>query len=413
MKVLKSQYSGLVILIGLFLSMHLAVIANPDALVFDEKYYVVDARHIINGDGSDRVEHPPLARLAISSGILIFGDNPFGWRIMPVIFGAASLVLVYFICRRLNLSDRAAFFVTFLLALENLSFVQSGVAMLDVFSVTFMLASFYLYLRGKWPGSGVFIGLAGLAKLSGFLALPVIALHWLITNRSRIPWFALLLAAAPLTYVALLPVMDWMIWGKFINPITETRTMLDVLGASTFANLPSDMLSRPWEWLTQVEIITYWPEPHYLAVLSPTLLILWLPSAIFTGFMAIRKKPWAVFATVWFAVTFVLWIPVSLVTDHISYIYYLYPAVGSICLFSGCALISAEGYLLEKTKRLWAIAGGLLIPVVAVLHLGFFIYLSPLPYWGKLVFGFILYVIVRVYLKAPTQRTPDQVVFSI
>ena len=408
MKLFKYRYSGLVILVGLFLAMHLVVIASPHDLVFDEKYYVVDARHIIAGEGTDRVEHPPLARLAISSGILIFGDNPVGWRIMPVMFGAASLVLLYIICRHLSLNHRTAFFVTFLLALENLSFIQSGVAMLDVFSVTFMLASFYLYLRGKWLGSGIFIGLAGLAKLTGFLALPIIALHWLITNRTRIPWFALSLAAAPITYAALLPLMDWMIWGKFINPITETVTMLEVLGASTFSNLPSEMLSRPWEWLTQVEIITYWPEPHYLAMLSPTLLILWLPSAIFTGFMLVRKKPWAVFATAWFAGTYLLWIPATLVTDRISYIFYLYPAIGTICLFTGCALIAAEGYLVKSTRRLWSGVGRVLIPALAVIHLGFFIYLSPLPYWGKLLFGFTIYVVARFYLKTPTQRNSEQ-----
>ncbi|MDV2989083.1 MAG: glycosyltransferase family 39 protein [Dehalogenimonas sp.] len=402
MKSIYYFYGGLMVLVGLFLAAHFAVVASPTTPFFDEKYYIVDARHIIAGDGTDRIEHPPLGKLIISSGILIFGDNPFGWRIMPVLFGAASIVLLYLICRRLNLGGRAAFFVTFLFALENLSFVQSGIAMLDVFSVTFMLASFYLYLRGNWLSSGVFIGLAGLAglaKLTGFLALPIIALHWLLTNRRKVRRFALSLAAAPAAYLAVLPLLDWVIWGKFINPVTETKTMLDVLSASTFANLPSEMLSRPWEWLTQIELITYWPEPHYLAMLSPTLLLLWLPAAIYTVAKLRDKAPWALFAAVWFAGTYLLWIPATLITDRISYIFYLYPAVPAIALFTGCALLALESRLL-RDRLVWRVkVGRWLITVVALIHLGLFIYLSPLPYWGKLVFGLAFYVLLRYYLN--------------
>lgn len=401
LKLSKHKYFPLIILVGLFLAMHLVVIPTPDELVFDEKHYVTDARIIQSGDGSIRPEHPPLARLIITGSMVVFGDNPFGWRIMPVLFGAAGLVLVYLICRRLNLSERAAFLVAFLLALENLSFVQSGIAMLDVFSVTFMLAAFYLYLRGNWLSSGVFIGLAGLAKLTGFLALPVIVLHWLITNRRRIPRFALSLALAPLSYLTLLPALDWIIWGKFINPVTETQTMLEVLSASTFASLPSEMLSRPWEWLTQLEIITYWLEPHYLAMLSPSLLVLWLPAAVYMAFSIKQRKPWAMFAAAWFAGTYLLWIPATLLTDRISYIFYLYPAVSALCLFIGCALLAAEDYLLKSRERIKQKAGEWLIMAVAVIHLGLFVYLSPLPYWGKLVFGLLFYIVARYYLKRP------------
>lgn len=404
MKLAIHHHASLIILVGLFIAVHLVSIPTPDELVFDEKHYIVDARIILNGDGSIRPEHPPLARLIIAGSMAAFGDNPFGWRIMPVLFGAVSIALLYLICRRLNLSERVAFFVAFLFALENLGFVQSGIAMLDVFSVTFMLASFYLYLRGNWLSSGLFIGLAGLAKLTGFLALPVIALHWLVTNRQQLPRFTLALALAPICYLAILPALDWLIWGKFINPLAETKTMLDVLSASTFASLPSEMLSRPWEWMTQIELITYWPEPHYLAMLSPSLLLLWFPAAVYMAVKLKDRQSWAPFAAAWFTGTYLLWIPASLLTDRISYIFYLYPAVPAIALFTGCALIAAEGYLLSQSNTWKRKAGELLITVVAVTHLGLFIYLSPLPYWGKLVFGLLLYVVVRYYLKPSDQH---------
>ena len=42
-----------------------------------------------------------------------------------------------------------SFLATFLLSLENLSFVQASIAMLDVYSLAFMLLPFWLYLKGR------------------------------------------------------------------------------------------------------------------------------------------------------------------------------------------------------------------------------------------------------------------------
>jgi len=42
--------------------------------MFDEQHYVPDARSILAGNGTQRLEHPPLAKLFIAAGIAIFGD---------------------------------------------------------------------------------------------------------------------------------------------------------------------------------------------------------------------------------------------------------------------------------------------------------------------------------------------------
>jgi len=55
-------------------------------------------------------------------------------------------------------------FATFLFAFENLSFSQSGIAMLDVFYVTLMLAGFLFYLRGNYIQCGILMGLSMLCK---------------------------------------------------------------------------------------------------------------------------------------------------------------------------------------------------------------------------------------------------------
>jgi predicted membrane-bound dolichyl-phosphate-mannose-protein mannosyltransferase len=61
---------------------------------------------------------------------------------------------------------RAGVFATFLFAFENMSFAQSGIAMLDVFYVTLMLAGFLFYLRGNYLRCGILMGLSMLCKIS-------------------------------------------------------------------------------------------------------------------------------------------------------------------------------------------------------------------------------------------------------
>ncbi|MEE9583236.1 MAG: phospholipid carrier-dependent glycosyltransferase, partial [Dehalococcoidales bacterium] len=175
------EYAGLLMLVLVTLVLHFSVIMAPDEPLFDEQYYIPDARLIIDGEGTEHPEHPPLGKLFIVAGIELFGDNPLGWRFFSVLLGTTSIIFFYLICRRLTLSKRVSFLATFLIAFETLSFVHAGIALLDVYSLVFALAAFWLYLRGNYAMSGVAIGLSALAKLNGALVLPVIVLHWFLT----------------------------------------------------------------------------------------------------------------------------------------------------------------------------------------------------------------------------------------
>ncbi|MCK5577361.1 MAG: hypothetical protein KAI14_03500, partial [Dehalococcoidales bacterium] len=74
------EYAVLFLLVLVLLVTHFSVIMQPDEPLFDEIHYIKDARLIIDGEGTERGEHPPLAKLFIIAGIKLFGDNPFGWR---------------------------------------------------------------------------------------------------------------------------------------------------------------------------------------------------------------------------------------------------------------------------------------------------------------------------------------------
>ena len=148
----KWEYKWLCLLVVVVLVLHFAIIKIPDKPVFDEAHYVTDARGIIAGQETVRGEHPSLGKLFVIAGMLIFGDNALGWRFFSVILSAISLVLFYLICRNLSMSRRTSFLATFLLAFENLTFLYSGMAMLDVSSLTFTLGGFLVIFKGKLSG---------------------------------------------------------------------------------------------------------------------------------------------------------------------------------------------------------------------------------------------------------------------
>ncbi len=393
------QYIGLCLIVLVTLVMHFSTIMQPDELVFDERYYVTDARSILDGEGTERIEHPPLGKLFIVSGVFLFGDNPFGWRFFSVLFGTICIVFFYLICCQLGMSQKSSFLATFLLSLENLSFVQASVAMLDVYSLAFMLGSFWLYLKGRYLASGVSVGLSALAKLTGALALPVILLHWLFTNRARPRRFLTSMLAAPASFLLLMPLFDFAIWHKFLNPIEQIETMLRVLGLKTFTQYPFQIASHPWDWIIHPERIIYWFEPSYIGMISPNLWALIVPVVFYLIFRAVKGNSAAIFGLSLFATTYLIWIPVSLITDRISYVYYFYPTIGAICIGLGLGLsqLSNIGGTRQTGKLRWV--AKLAIPSYLLLHLAAFVILVPVSPWWKVPSCVVLYAFTRRLLS--------------
>jgi dolichyl-phosphate-mannose-protein mannosyltransferase len=409
------EYSGIVFLVLVTLALHFAVILHPPELVFDEQYYVPSARYILHGLGTDRIDHPPLGQLFIAAGIWLFGDNPFGWRFFSVVFGVVGLVFFYLVCRRLGLGLKYAYLAAFLLAFENLGFVQSGVAMLDVFSLTFMMAAFWFYLRNRYAFSGIMAGLATLSKLTGVLVVLVILLHWLIVNRKRHLELLALVVLAPATFFVLMPLLDFAVWHRWLNPFSQVATMLDINAASTFASSSSVMLSRPWEWLLRPVILTYWEQPHYLAMISPPLWALIMPVVLFVIFRSLKRDGAPVFSLAWFIGAYLVWIPASLITDRTSYVFYFYPAVGAVCIGLALLASSLDSLASNLQENRWKRCLGMVVPVYLLLCLAAFVVLSPVSYWWKVPLGVLAYIASRYWLaleQLPSTKasTPSSII---
>lgn len=416
--------------------LHLVIINNPDRPAFDEEHYVPEARLFLNGEGMNRTEHPPLAKWFIASGMFIFGDNATGWRFPSILFGTASIFLFYLICLRLTRQNspdefidqeedppmrrgsgwfRIGVFVpvlaTILFAFENLSFVQSHVAMLDVFYVTLMLLGFLLYLRGRHVGAGIVLGLSMLAKSMAILAIVAVLVHWVITRRKEIiaeivftfdalrgrggerpPVSDILrmigfLLAVPAVWFGLIPLLEYPATHVWANPIERTWSMLSTHVSLSTNSYTAGIATTPWRWLTFPEGIFYWYTPHYVGSVSWTIWALIMPSIGYLVFEVFKRKLQAAvvafFTLSWFFGVYLLLIPLELATNRLMYIFYIYPAVPAVAL--AIAWVSWRLWGVTRWRRkgrkvfLWGLMAYLLGTVVV------FFLMSP---YGSGIFQF-------------------------
>jgi dolichyl-phosphate-mannose-protein mannosyltransferase len=310
--------------------------------------------------------------------IYIFNDNPWCWRVFPILFGTAFIVLFYFICRKLNMSNRAASIATFLLAFENMTFVQNSVAMLDVFYVFFMFAAFLLYLTRKYIAAGIAVGLSALGKLLGALAMPALVIHWFFSKTNRSRWFAATVVLSVVTFVVGLPLLEYIVTHNFVNPIDRIKTMLNLSGSLTFANTTHPSLARPWTWVFGYTYMPYWWTPHYISAISPSIWVLIVPAFAYMVYKSVKRDEAGLFGASWFFSTYILWIPLSLITNRVSYPFYFYPSVGAICLGVGMGISQLiDIFKGRKSGKLkWTILG--IIVFIFVAHIVSFMILYPL-----------------------------------
>lgn len=126
----------------------------------------------------------------------------------------------------------------------------------------------------------------------------------------------------------------------------------------------------------------YWYVPHWVGAVSFTIWALIIPSVLYMVFRVIKGSNAALFGGLWFASTYLLWLPLNVLTDRISYMFYIYPTVGAIIL--GVSLGFSQ--LLSVTQRLkrryqWPIYAFLVLFLLG--HVGILIVLTPLSSWWQ------------------------------
>jgi dolichyl-phosphate-mannose--protein O-mannosyl transferase len=171
------------VIFAAFLGLFLWGLAAAPDVYFDETWYVPTARTLIRSGQMLHQEHPPLGKLLIACGMLIFGDDPLGWRAMSALFGALMLVAIFVWSYALLRDAGQALWACLVTGFNFFVYVQARVAMLDIFLMAFCVLGFAFFTFSlKEKGSarrsfvyamlmGVSFGLAGACKISGFFPL--------------------------------------------------------------------------------------------------------------------------------------------------------------------------------------------------------------------------------------------------
>ncbi|HCB79089.1 MAG TPA: phospholipid carrier-dependent glycosyltransferase, partial [Erythrobacter sp.] len=148
----------------------LTVVTHP---YFDEVHYLPAAREFLTLGTFINREHPLVGKELIALGIALFGDNPWGWRLLPTLFGTLAL----FAAMRALWFGTQNRFATLsygvLVATGFHLFIHARIAMLDIFYLTFLCVAAWQFAgairqpeQGRWrlALTGIALGLAMGAK---------------------------------------------------------------------------------------------------------------------------------------------------------------------------------------------------------------------------------------------------------
>lgn len=110
---------------------------------FDEIYHARTAYEMIHHLYCYENTHPPLGKIFIALGVLIFGMNPFGWRFMGALFGVLMLPVFYLFAKKLFKETWVSAVTTVLFAFDFMHYAQTRISTIDVFVTLFIIVTYY------------------------------------------------------------------------------------------------------------------------------------------------------------------------------------------------------------------------------------------------------------------------------
>ena len=340
-------------------------------LVFDETYYVNVARIILRlpqqpnvwpnavpGIDSVNQEHPLLAKLLIALSMSLIGDNGWGWRLPSVVFGLLSIFVLYLLLKKTSGKPMVALLGAFLFSFDNLVFVHSRIATLDIFVLGFMLLGFYWYFSGRMKLSAFGMALATLCKISGVYGAVTLGIFHLgrtfLSKGRKIDWQSLSAVFEKYaivyvgSFIALLALLDFF-WAGYKNPfehLSHIYTYTFALRAPDVRG-PTDIWSYPWDWLLNevkihyatVNVTVYsdnniartYPSVDFVGAMTSTIVFLTIPAMLYNVYRYYEtRNEFALFMLAWFSMTYLTFIPAALFAHRIMYIFYFLNTVPAV-----------------------------------------------------------------------------------
>jgi dolichyl-phosphate-mannose-protein mannosyltransferase len=372
-------------------------LSSPGSIVWDEYYYARDACVEVKGPSPvcERAReqsnvHPPFGKELIALGIRLFGYTPFGWRIAAWAAGTLTVAVLYLLALRLFRSAGWATLAAGLLAIDPLHFVQSRLAMLDVFVTLFVVAAALFAVLDRDRGGdgvmrpwlalcGISVGLAIACKWSGALIVPALMplfVAWAAPGRrvrAALTAAVWLLAVPAVVYTA--TYAGRLDAGLAGWPHAFARRQLHMLRFHSDLSGDSQYQSRPWEWLAIRRPVAYYFSANggrYREVIAIGAPFVWwtgavgVLSAAGTSLRARRAAGPEALVAICACATYLPWL--LLASDRgFVFLTYLLPTVPFLCL--GAAVLA---------RRLWsARPGRALVSIVTVAAVAWFAFYYP------------------------------------
>lgn len=326
-------------------------LGSPPTYIFDEVYHAFTARELLHGhieawewwttppEGvAYEWTHPPVAKYGMVLGMIIFGENSFGWRVGSAVSGVVSLVGIYYLTLVLTRSPRLSILSVFLVSIEGLHISQSRVGMNDAYMLNFLVWSLYFAASRRWKVSAILYGLALSSKWSALYGtiplaslylyqhgLPSWSTHSLVTNLFS-PVRLLLISCC----IYLLSYAPFIFVGHTWEQFVELHRQMWYYHTHLVAT--HDYQSTPQDWIFAARPV--WYHVDYQPTLSSNIYAQGNPIILWFGLIALILQLNQVFTYPFFVmvISYLIFVAPWIISPRIMFFYHYLPSATFLCL---------------------------------------------------------------------------------
>ncbi len=395
---------------------------------FDEIYHARTAYENVHRIEPTETSHPPLGKLFIALGTMIFGMNPFGWRVMGNLFGILMIFAIYLLARRILKKPWFAFIAAFLLTFDFMHFTQTRIATIDSYPVVFILLSYYFmycFYAGNYQKtglrqpliallcSGIFFGLACASKWTGIYSGIGLAAIFFVHMAGRLREYlrakrsggalakevvrtyskrTLAILLSCVAFFVVIPAAIYLasyIPFRFIEGHPYTFSEILDYQKNMFSYHNKLQQSHPYASMWYTWPIMYKPMWYYYQDLGGGQIstiscfgnpaVWWVGLVAFFGclFTALKKRD----GKAWFLVLAVLsqivpWMPIA----RVLFIYHYFASTPFLMIMTAYMLQQVYGDLrTDKAKKRFAVVCGVYLGIVLLLFILFYPVISGMP----------------------------------
>lgn len=387
-------------------------IGEEQQLIWDEPLFVPAADNFIShGICKPNVwAHPPFTYFLTYASMKLFGNNPYGWRMMNVILGSLSVVVLVLLANELFGDHRISFLAALLMTIEPMHIMTSRTNFTEIAPVFLFLSGMVAtvrYVKGNARSpvpAGICAGLSIACKWYYLPALAAVVLFVVLVkhrdkslNRSTLAYILAVFILLPLT-VYMATFFPWYTRGYsvldfFQMQIDAYREMkiwtVEAFGSPFFRS----STSNPWKWFLTpiVHVAQYGQEGafgrFFVFMNNIPVWLLTLPALILTLIHAGKEQHAHIPSVLVVVLFFATYAPLMLSPRPI----FLYSAI-PILPFAYLSLARSVVSLSGNARQYRAVCIALIL-------------------WGAYLFPFVTGMNVPVSLYAPLLKMGNVVQF--